>query len=93
MYWEEESATTAAAVELVDDVVELLLLSEVDVELPELDPPHAASMHASAHKAVRSTTFVDIDTSPSNYKFPRAHSSVDVNEPQSVCLRRLVANW
>jgi hypothetical protein len=78
VYWAEESATSVAAVELPDDVVvEVLLLSEVDAELPELEPPHAASVHASAHKVARSTTFVDMDASPSSCKFPRVHSSVE----------------
>ena len=91
-YCAEESAITAAPVESTDEVLELLLLSEEDVGSSELEPPQAASVHASAHNAVRSTTFIDINASPSSCKSPRAHSSVEVKEPQSVCLRRLVAN-
>jgi hypothetical protein len=78
---------------LADVLFELLLLFEEDVESPELEPPHAASVHASAHNAARSITFIAIDASPSSYKSPRAHSCVEVKQPQSVCLRRLVANW
>jgi hypothetical protein len=89
-YCAAESATSAAAVELFDevvlDVLDVLLLVAADVELPELEPPHAASVHAIAHKLARSTSFIDIDASvPVEWQFP-SHAFLCRCQLTAICL-------